>query len=455
MYRKVIETIEKFNMLRQGDSVVVGLSGGADSCALVHILSRLADKMDLNVMAVHVNHGIRGEEADRDEKAAEDFCGRLGVSFMAFHCDIPLESVKRGVGEEEAGRLVRYEKFRETAVKLGQAKIAVAHNMNDRAETFIINLCRGSGMKGLAGINPVSGDIIRPLIFCEREEIEKYCMENSIDYCTDSTNLLNEYTRNKIRNILLPWLNENINSAAADNIASAAELLREEEDYLERLSADRYEKLTDSKGNGFINLKAKGLSEENPVMRKRVLRTALRSIRPDMRDYSRKHIEDAENILMGETGRQINLPGGVTVSKSYGLLKFFSGTERKGSFCYDIAEGEKIFIKETGRYVLLSLNEEKNIKNAAKIYTKKADYDKIKGKIQLRTRQAGDFITIKNGRKKIKDIFIDDKIPAEERDSFPLLACGNSIILAGDRLGMDYYVSGGTKNTLYIYIWEE
>ena len=455
MYNKVIETIKKFNMLNNGENVVVGLSGGADSCALTHILARLSEKMDLHITAVHINHGIRGEEAERDERSAEEFCRRLNIEFIAYHCDIPSEAAKRGIGEEEAGRLVRYEKFYETAEKKNGAKTAVAHNMNDKAETLIMNLCRGAGMKGLAGIKPVSGSIIRPLIFCTRDEIEKYCDDNNIEYCTDSTNLQNEYTRNKIRNILLPWLSENINPAAAMNMANASELLREEEEYLESKAQEQYKKLLKDSGDGFVSLNADGLASEHGVIRRRVLRIALRSLRPDMRDFGRKHTESAEDILMGDTGRRISLPGGITVSKGYGLINILYDREKQGAFCYDIEPDKKYFIKETESYVLLSLNEEKNIKNAVNICTKKIDYDKIKDKIQLRTRQTGDFISIKNGRKKIKDIFIDDKIPSDKRDSYPLLVCGKSVIIVGDRLGTDYYVGQDTKNILYIYIWEE
>lgn len=455
MYNKVVETIKKFNMLNNGENIVVGLSGGADSCALTHILARLSEKMDLHITAVHINHGIRGEEAERDERSAEEFCRRLNIEFIAYHCDIPSEAAKRGIGEEEAGRLVRYEKFYETAEKKNGAKTAVAHNMNDKAETLIMNLCRGAGMKGLAGIKPVSGSIIRPLIFCTRDEIEKYCDDNNIEYCTDSTNLQNEYTRNKIRNILLPWLSENINPAAAMNMANASELLREEEEYLESKAEDRYKKFLKDSGDGFVSLNVDGLASEHSVIRRRVLRIALRSLRPDMRDFGRKHTESAEDILMGDTGRRISLPGGITVSKGYGLINILYDREKQGAFCYDIEPGKKYFIKETESYVLLSLNEEKNIKNAVNICTKKIDYDKIKDKIQLRTRQTGDFISIKNGRKRIKDIFIDDKIPSDKRDSYPLLVCGKSVIIVGDRLGTDYYVGQDTKNILYIYIWEE
>lgn len=455
MYGKAVETIKKYNMLSFGDKIVVGLSGGADSCALVHLLSSLRKEFGITVLAIHVNHGIRGAEAQRDEEFAKDFCRRLDIGFKAFYCDIPAEAVKRGLGEEETGRLVRYEKFREAVMQTGADKIAVAHNLNDCTETFLMNLCRGAGLKGLSGIKPVSGNIIRPLINCSRAEIERYCADNRIGFCTDSTNLQNEYTRNKIRNILIPWLKNNINSSADLNIAKTSELLKEEEDYLEGIAYDKYKASVVKSETGLTILNTDCIVNEPAVIRNRVMRIALRELRPDLRDFSRVHIESADSILMGGIGRKINLPGNITVLKSYEGLELYRGKRDYLGFCYDIRIGEKYFIKELDKFVLLSLNQEKNIGNCVNMCTKRIDYDKIKGKIQLRTRQAGDTIGIKNGRKKIKDLFIDEKISADERVKIPLLACGNSVILAGDRLGMDYYIQDSTKNVLYIYIWED
>lgn len=455
MYSKVLETIKKYAMLQRGDSIVCGLSGGADSCALVHILAGLREELGIKVTAVHINHGIRGEEADRDEVFAKAFCEDLCVDFYAYHCDVPAEAKKRGLGEEETGRLIRYEKFREMAENVGANKIAVAHNMNDRTETFMINLCRGAGLKGLSGIPAVSGNIIRPLIECSRAEIEEYCAENGINYCTDSTNLENDYTRNRIRNILLPWLKENINSAADTNISSTSALIREEEEFLEGLAEKAYKDALIESGKENLVLDAEKLLGENKVIIRRVLRMALRRVRSDLKDYGRIHIENTEKILSGETGQRTVLPGGITVLKSYGRLEIYRGERKAEPFCHDIRIGEKYFISEINRYILLSRHEEKIPQNCSKICTKRIDYDKIKGKIQLRTRQAGDTIGIKGGRKKIKELFIDEKIPADRRDTIPLLACGNSIILAGDRLGQDYYIGGATKNVLYIYIWED
>ena len=361
MYRKAVETIKKYNMISYGDKIVAGLSGGADSCALLHLLSSLREEFGITILAVHVNHGIRGTEAQRDEEFAGEFCRHLQIGFKAYHCDIPAEAVKRGLGEEETGRLVRYEKFKEAVMETGADKIAVAHNLNDCTETFLMNLCRGAGLKGLSGIKPVSGNIIRPLINCSREEIERYCADNMIGFCTDSTNLQNDYTRNKIRNILIPWLKNNINSSADLNIAKTSELLKEEEDYLEGIAYDKYQASVVKSENGLTILKTDLIIKEHSVIRNRVLRLALRGLRPDLRDFSRVHIESADSILNGSIGRKVNLPGNITVLKSYEGLELYKGERNYSGFCYDIKIGEKYFIKELDKFVLLSLNYEKKI----------------------------------------------------------------------------------------------
>ncbi|GFI61151.1 tRNA(Ile)-lysidine synthase [Clostridiales bacterium] len=455
MYDTAVRTIEKYNMLSKGDSIVAGISGGADSCALVHLLADLRCTIGLKLTAVHINHQIRGEEADHDEDYAKAFCESLGVEIFVYKCDVPSIAKNLCVSEEEAGRIVRYQKFNDAAKSIGANKISVAHNLNDRTETLIMNLCRGSGLRGLSGIEAVSRNIIRPLIECSRSQIERYCEEHFIDYCTDSTNLKNDYTRNKIRNILIPWLKENINPAADINIANTAALLREEEDFLEILASTAYERAIVDKSDNKTVLKYTLLTEENPVIRRRVIRAALKNLRPELKNLSRVHIEAADKILSGETGKKLNLPGGIVIKKSYGSLEILNGTKISKQYCYEIEPDKKYYISEIDRYLILSTKPEKSLLNKRKICTKMVDYGKIKGRIQLRTRQSGDTIGIKNGRKKLKELFIDEKIPVDKRAEFPLLACGNRIILAGNRLGQDFYVNDKTEKVLYIYFWEE
>ena len=177
MLKKAEETIKKYNMIQNGDKIVAALSGGADSVALLCFLCELRKKLDISVYAVHVNHGIRGKEADGDCEFCQKLCQRLGVEIFVKNAYIPKIAAQTGMGSEEAGRKVRYEAFNEVMKKTGAKKTAVAHNLNDNAETVIMRICRGSGAKGLSGIPPVRGNIIRPLINCSRADIEKYLKE--------------------------------------------------------------------------------------------------------------------------------------------------------------------------------------------------------------------------------------------------------------------------------------
>ena len=225
----VLSAIRKYNMIEKGDVIVVGFSGGADSVCLLHFLSIVKDDYDIVLKAVHVNHNIRGEEAERDENFAREFCQKLGVEVISFSVDVPSLAEERGFSEEECGREVRYDCFR----KVKCNKIAVAHTLSDSAETLIFNLTRGTGIKGLCGINPVRDNIIRPLIYCSRQDIENYCKKHSLSYVTDSTNLSNDYTRNKIRNEVIPVL-KSINPSFEKSISRLINNAENENAFMEQ-----------------------------------------------------------------------------------------------------------------------------------------------------------------------------------------------------------------------------
>ena len=236
MLTKVINNIEKYHMLQQGDHIIVGISGGADSVSLVHILHSLKDKYNLSVTAVHVNHCLRGLDADKDENYVISFCNSLSIPVKVYRKDIASIAEKTGATLEEAGRSIRYQAFYDTLREVKANKIAVAHNMNDNAETVLMRLCRGTGIKGLGGINPARDNINRPLINTTRCEIESYCKEHNLSFQTDYTNNIDIYTRNKIRLHLIPWLQQNLNRSIVQTLYKTSELMREEDNYLDKLA---------------------------------------------------------------------------------------------------------------------------------------------------------------------------------------------------------------------------
>ena len=317
---KVRKYMEQFNMAEKGESVIVGVSGGADSVCLYKILLELKNYFDIDIIAVHIHHGIRGEEADRDMNFVENMCKNDGVKFRCYKYDVPGYAKTNGLSEEEAGRTLRYKAFDEVAKELisngRSVKIAVAHNRNDSAETFIHNLCRGSGLKGLAGIPYKNGSIIRPVLCLTRKEIEMYLSEHNITHIDDSTNFTEDYTRNKIRHRVLPYLSENINDNSISHICQAADELREIEDYLSEVTNYMYENIV-SEHNNCIYINRKALACEKEIIQKRIVRACIEKAAEKLKDITRKHIEDVIDLCGRQTGRYIMLPYGIIARVQY------------------------------------------------------------------------------------------------------------------------------------------
>ncbi len=233
MKNRVIEAIAKYDMLAPGDHVIVGLSGGADSCALVHVLFSLHEQLGIEVSACHINHNLRGDESDGDEKFVRRFCKELGIALEVYNVDVK-KSLGKHESIEEAARRLRYECFGKACGTSG-SKLATAHTANDSAETVLMNIIRGTGTKGLAGIPPVRENFIRPLIFCSREQTEEYCVQNGIDYVTDSTNLTDDCTRNRVRHRLLPLLKE-FNPSVIEAMTRMSAAVGDDEAFIEEYS---------------------------------------------------------------------------------------------------------------------------------------------------------------------------------------------------------------------------
>ena len=220
-------------MLEPGDRVVAGISGGADSVCLLFVLLEWAKKVPMELIVVHVNHGIRAEAAS-DARYVQELCERYRLPFVLVEEDIKKKALEEKCSEEEAGRRVRYHAFREAAIQYKANKIAVAHNSNDRSETMLFHLFRGSGIKGLGSILPVRDNIIRPILGLERHEIENYLQAAGVRYCQDATNATDDYTRNRIRHHILPYAEENIVQGCVSHMSQTAEMLAETEEYLEQ-----------------------------------------------------------------------------------------------------------------------------------------------------------------------------------------------------------------------------
>lgn len=448
MDKKILKFIKENKILQYGDSVILGVSGGADSICMLHILCKLKKTLNLTLCVVHVNHGIRGEEAQDDEMFVKKTCDDLGIEFLAFHINVPDIVEKTGMTEEEAGRKERYQIFQSVLETYHADKIAVAHNLNDNSETILFNLFRGTGIKGLSGIPVKRGDIVRPLLCCTRDEIEKYLASNCVKYCNDMTNKSTEYTRNRIRLDVLPYIKENINKKAEYNIVSAAEKLSEISDYLQgqvNIEYDRY-----VRGNK-LQIAAGRL---HPAIRNQIVRRMIEREAGCLKDITNIHIKQVVDLFEMSVSKKVNLPYNLCARRDYdGIIIEKEDREEninKSKVVEEILiENGKLYSNE---YINISLEKcgfgRKNIEEL--VYTKWLDYDKI-DKLILRTRREGDYIVIDdNGKKKkLKEYFINEKIPREYRDNILLLADGSHIVwIPGYRISAYYKVTENTEHII-------
>ncbi len=464
MLQRVLQTIQTYRMLSPGDKVVVGLSGGADSVALLHILKELQDgPLNIRLFAAHINHGIRGEHAREDASFAQDLCNKWGIPFFLEEVDIPALARSMSQSEEEVGRQIRYGFFREVAVKVNGNKIATAHHKNDQAETILHNLIRGTGMQGLTGMPAISdGILIRPLLEVTKQQIMEYLDLHSLSYQEDATNKDSTYTRNRIRNQLIPDLESDFNPDIVDGLVRMSGILREEEDFLSNYTWNLYQKYSKSYLNKLV-IDLKSFDSCHLAIQKRLVRVALRELRGDLDDVSSSHVEAVIKLAAGSrTGSQTTIPGSakgapeVRVKVSYGALQFeIVELDMPLIYMEKSLDLPGQIIWEAPPMIITSERWSRNKGFAFSPQCIYIDEDKLKGTLRLRNRKKGDrFQPLgMEGTKKLKDFFIDRKIPADQRDSIPLLVDEENIIwVVGLQLNQNYRLTDLSENIVKISI---
>lgn len=401
-------------MLEEGDKVLVALSGGCDSVCLCLVLEELG----VDFACAHLNHGIR-ENADNDEKFSSEFAKRHNAVFFSKKVNIPEIAKSKKISEETAGREERYAFFNEICSKNGFTKIAVAHNMNDTVETFLLNLTRGSGLKGLCGIPPVRENVIRPLIEVTRHEIESYVSNKNETYVTDETNSENDYTRNKIRNIIIPHLVD-INETFIGSAGKTISLLNKDYEFIEKQA----EKIVFfEKDYSFIE-KETFLKQPESVQATALLK-AYEFVAKTSKDFEKKHIDYiTEKIKTSIHGNIIDLCFNVRCSLRYEKIIFEKITEKR-DFSYKIKAGESVFVKEAGITFTAKEISAEEIK-----FQPFTEYFGIAGEITIRNRKDGDKIIPFKQKysKKLKSLLIDKKIDVTKRDEIPIFEFENNVI---------------------------
>ena len=451
---KVNNYILDNQMINTGDRIVLGISGGADSVCLLLLLLEMASRYgyeNKDIYAVHINHMLRGKEADMDEEFVRRLCQEKGVNYICYREDIAQYAKKLGLSLEEAGRKFRYQCFNKVVAEKGCNKIAVAHNKNDMAETVIFNMLRGTGLKGMSGMQPVRGNIIRPILGITREEILEYLSSRNQSYRNDSTNDGLDYDRNKIRHIILPAMKD-INKGAIEHICHMALEAGNSYSYIHDMAMEDYAGVSDEDSFGkTVSLKISEVFKYSPVLQEHLIHEAIGDVAGEKRDITRKHIMAVVGLLYQDTGKQVELPYGIRARRSYDNLIISNKTDSISDYCIDITGKGVYSVLDKGSMEIEIIDYNQDVEISKKIYTKMLDYDKIKDTLYLRTPEDGDYIIIdaKGSTKKLSRVFIDNKVDRAYRSSWPVVACGREIIWAvGLRFSEAYKVDENTKHIL-------
>lgn len=458
---KVRATIQKYGMIADGERVVVGVSGGPDSVTLLHCLWRLRDERRMELHVAHVNHMLRGEASDEDEKYVRELGRRLGVAVRVERVDVGAVAREKHLSREEAGREARYGFFFRLATEVGAAKIAVGQHADDQAETVLMRLVRGSGIDGLAGIPPVrEGRVVRPLIEVTRGEIERYCREHKLQPRTDASNLEPEFARNKVRLVLLPLLEAEFNPRIRETLARTASVLREEAQFLAQCGAAAAARMA-RRDEGRVEIELRELASLHPAMRRRVVREAIRLCGGETGRLQAVHIDGVTKLLEeGGVGARLSLPGGIGVRRTYGSLVISSSPARAGgppSFERVLNIPGETPVEELGLVVEARVIDEGVRADAARnavAFEGYFDYNRLRTPLVVRTRRRGDkFQPLgMSGTKSLKEFFIDLKVPREERD-FVGIVCdaeGEVVWVVGLRVDDRWKVTDATRRVLHL-----
>lgn len=465
--QKVRNYMEETGILRRKDQIIVGLSGGADSVCLLCILKELQTAFDLGLQAVHVNHQIRGEEALQDQRFSEELCRKLQLPIKIVTRNVPELAAKQGMSEEETGRQVRYQAFEKLAEQLeeqgNRVHIAVAHHQNDQAETVLHHLCRGTDLAGLAGMAAKKGRIIRPLLCLKRSEIEAYLQSIRQSYVTDSTNKDLQYTRNRLRNQILPELEQYVNEETVEHMAQTAESMGEIEEYMEQQTELAYEKAVTVESRE-VRLALQSFQEFHVSIQKRILVKILKKLANTHKNIEKVHIMNTVALMERQVGKKIALPYGIQVFRQYKQLVFVKqeeeGISEDPDKAYLLEPGHCYFLKELSMEIQTRVfscakgkgKEEKIPKNNC---TKWVDYDRIEKAVIFRKGKKTDDLQFdKEGHHKLfHKLCRDEKISARERERQWVIADGDHIIwFPGVRMSERYKITDQTEHILEITI---
>ncbi|MDO5689246.1 MAG: tRNA lysidine(34) synthetase TilS [Tissierellia bacterium] len=439
MYEAFVEQLIQTRSIVPGDRVVLGVSGGVDSMVMLDLFHRLQDQWELSLVIAHINHLTRGTESDGDEALVKRIAEQLGHPFALRRESMPKMAQELKISEEDAGRRIRYGFFQELVMKQPGTLLCVAHNQDDQVETILLNILRGTGLEGLCGMQPQSGHLLRPLLHFSRAQIEAYADEKEVAYREDSSNQSNDYRRNALRNQLLPQLREQFNPAVDQALLRLSEHARGELEILESWTQSTMEQITKGQGEDFIEWDLQGFRSLSSPEQQRLIRFGITQLMGSTKGFDSVHIEEFLRTAKRKTGKQTSL-GGLQLYVESDTLRLFVQRSQDGpksisippphTGCYDYGKF-KICIRR------LSLEEyrsefssiPKNIPKNMALF----DGDSFQTELIIRPREPGDRMQIDGmkGHKKLKELFIDAKVPASQRATIPIFELNHAIIWVG------------------------
>ncbi len=465
---KIKQTLADHKMVAAGDILLLGISGGPDSVALLRALFELKQEFGIELVIAHLNHGTRGEESDRDAGFVKDLGETLQIKTLIEKMDVASHQAAFKTSFQETARLLRLDFFQRAMSQVVASKIALGHTSDDQVETVLINLLRGSGLQGVGGMSPVRLPYIRPLFHCSRSEIIEFLKEKKIPYCKDASNDKTDYLRNRIRLELIPFLQEKYNPRIKENLFDASGIFRADNDYLKTLEDHEFERAVLNSGlSETLHMDIPYFLGLPLALKRRLVRKAIQSIKGDLRRISFFHIQEALDLFeKAQQGKRITLPGYLEIL-CLGDRVEFKRIQESDSSILSADESEAIDwmrplnipgetqVEKAGLTLKTEIIDTVETDFSAD-QTNQAflDFDKTGEKIMVRFFQAGDRLTPlgMKGTKKLKSLFIDEKVPREIRSAIPILTTGDNDIIwvYGTRIADAYRVTSDTSKILFI-----
>ena len=445
--RRVLQTLHRYQLLKEGDHILVALSGGPDSVALLLVLQELKDTLSLGLSAAHVNHQLRGEESEQDEQFVQDLCRQLAIPIEVRRVDTRHAVRESGENLESCARRLRYDFLFELAQRQ-ESRVATGHTLNDQAETFLMKLVRGAGPGGLSGISPLrvnwmgtpgtplSVTVVRPLLGTVRQDVLDYLEDQNQTYQVDSSNQDLSLDRNWVRHQLIPLLEERLNPALLETLQRSTELFGEVEEFLGRQGKEAFNRCR-SGGDRGTRLRISALEDLPAIIQKEVIRRAIATSKGDLRDISLQHVQEVLQLSRILSGKEIHLPGGLRVQREFEDLRF-TLEPPPGPFSYPLKVPGEIYIKETSkcveartRYARRERKREREQEKEGERNREESVWIKWSGEsLTVRNRRPGDVYrtSMKSGEKKLKELFQKDRIPKSQRDRLVVVEGDNEII---------------------------